>query len=172
MTKLINDLLSMAKLEDVNLETRKVPFNLSNSIHDVLLSMDAVMIEKGIKLSASIEPDIMVKGDSDRVKQVVTILLDNAIKYTNENGQIDISLLKSKRQVIYSIKNSGKGIAKQDLPKVFDRFYRADPSRTQEIGGYGLGLSIAKTILDSLGGEIHVKSMEDEFATFTLTLRL
>jgi len=172
MTKLINDLLSLAKMDDVNLEIRKIPFNISNAIHDVMLSMEAVVIEKGIKLSHSIEPDIIVKGDSERVKQVVTILFDNAIKYTNENGQIDISLIKSKRQVIYSIKNSGKGIAKQDLPKVFDRFYRADPSRTHESGSYGLGLSIAKTIIDRLGGEIHVKSVEDEFTTFTFTLGL
>jgi len=172
MTKLINDLLSLAKIEDINLETRKTPFNISNAINDVMLSMKSVVIEKGIKLSHSIEPDIIVKGDSERVKQVVTILLDNAVKYSNENGLIDISLIKSKRQVIYSIKNSGKGIVKQDLPKVFDRFYRTDPSRTQESGGYGLGLSIAKTIIDRLGGEIHVTSVENECTTFTFTLGL
>ena len=97
---------------------------------------------------------------------------DNAIKYSKENGQIDISLIKSKRQVIYSIKNSGKGIAKQDLPKVFDRFYRADPSRTHENGGYGLGLSIAKAIIDGLGGETHATSVENEYTTFTFTLGL
>lgn len=172
MTKLINDLLSLAKIEDINLEIQKMPFNISNAIHDIILSMETVAIEKGINLSHSIEPDIIVKGDSERVKQVVTILFDNAIKYSNKNGQIDISLIKSKRQVIYSIKNSGKGIAKQDLPKVFDRFYRADPSRTHENGGYGLGLSIAKTIIDGLGGEIHVTSVENEYTAFTFTLEL
>ncbi|MFZ5968030.1 MAG: sensor histidine kinase [Bacillota bacterium] len=172
MTKLIDDLLSLAKMDDVNLEIRKMPFNISNVIHDVMLSLEAVVIEKGIKLSQSIEPDIIVKGDAERVRQVVTILFDNAIKYTNENGQIDISLKKSKRHVIYSIKNSGKGIPKQDLPKVFDRFYRADPSRAQEISGYGLGLSIAKTIIDRLCGEIHVTSVENEWTTFTFTLGL
>jgi two-component system sensor histidine kinase CiaH len=74
--------------------------------------------------------------------------------------------------VIYSIKNNGNGIEKHDLPKVFDRFYRADPSRTQEIGGYGLGLSIAKSIIDRLVGEIHVTSVENECTTFTFTLGL
>lgn len=172
MTKLINDLLSLAKIEDVNLETGKIPFNISSVVNDAMLSMEAVVIEKGITLSLSIEPDIIVKGDSERVKQLVNILLDNAIKYSNENGLIDISLIKSKHQVICSIKNSGKGIAKQDLLKVFDRFYRADPSRTHEIVGYGLGLSIAKTIIDRLGGEIHVTSVENELTTFTFTLGL
>ncbi|MTI55863.1 sensor histidine kinase [Geosporobacter ferrireducens] len=172
MTKLINDLLSLAKIEDVNFEMQKMPFNISNAVHDVLSSMEAVAIEKGIQLSHSIEADIIVKSDLEKVKQVITILFDNAIKYSNENGQIDISLIKSKRQVIYSIKNSGKGITKQDLPKVFDRFYRADPSRTHENGGYGLGLSIAKTIIDGLGGEIHVASVENEYTTFSFTLGL
>ncbi|MBB6214513.1 signal transduction histidine kinase [Anaerosolibacter carboniphilus] len=172
MTKLINDLLSLAKIEDINLEAQKTPFNMSSAIHDVMLSMEAVVLEKGIGLSHSIEPDIIVKGDPERVKQVVTILFDNAIKYSNENGQIDISLKKSKRQVVFSIKNSGKGIAKQDLAKVFDRFYRADPSRTHENGSYGLGLSIAKTIIDRLGGEIGATSVENEWTTFTFTLRL
>ncbi|MFZ5966460.1 MAG: sensor histidine kinase [Bacillota bacterium] len=172
MTKLINDLLSLAKLEDVNFDTQKMPFNISNAIHDVMQSMEAVVIEKGIKLTHSIEPDIIIKGDSESVKQVVTILFDNAIKYSNENGQVDISLTKAKRQVVFTIKNSGKGITAQDLQKVFDRFFRADPSRTHETGSYGLGLSIAKTIIDRLGGEIHVKSVEDELTTFTFTLGL
>lgn len=172
MTKLINDLLSLAKLEDVNFVTRKIPFNISNAIHDVMQSMEAIVIEKGIQLIHSIEPDIIVKGDAESVKQVVTILYDNAIKYSNENGQIDISLVKSKRQAVFSIKNSGKGITEQELPKVFDRFYRADPARTQETEGYGLGLSIAKTIINRLGGEIYATSMVNECTTFTFTLGL
>jgi len=172
MAKLINDLLSLAKIEDVNLKAQKRPFNISNAINDVILSMEALVIEKGIKLRHAIEPDIIIKGDPERVKQVVTILFDNAVKYTNNNGQIDILLKKAKNKIIYSIKNSGKGIAKQDLPKVFDRFYRADPSRTQETGGYGLGLSIAKTIIDRLGGKINVTSVENECTTFTFTLGL
>ncbi len=172
MTKLINDLLSLAKLEDVNFKTRKTPYNISGVIHDVMLSMEAVMLEKGIRLTYSIEPDIMVKGDEEGIKQVATILFDNAIKYSNENGQIDLSLIKSKRQVIFSIKNSGKGITEQDLPKVFDRFFRADPSRTHEGNSYGLGLSIAKAIIDRSGGEIEATSVENECTTFTFTLGL
>ena len=172
MTKLINDLLSLAKMEDMRFAIQKVPFNMSNEVNDVILSMEALIAEKGIKLTHSIEPDIIVKSEPERIKQVIMILLDNAIKYTDENGYIYISLVKSKGQIKFSIKNSGKGIAKQDLPKIFDRFYRADPSRTQETGGYGLGLSIAKTIIDRLGGKIYAESVENEYTTFTFTLRL
>jgi two-component system, OmpR family, sensor histidine kinase CiaH len=170
MTKLINELLSLAKIEDLNFNPRKKPFNISEAINEVIMSMEAVVLEKDIKLSYSIEPDLIIKGDPESTQQVVMILFDNALKYTNKNGQIEITLKKSKRQVLFSIKNSGNGIAKADLPKVFDRFYRPDSSRTQESGGYGLGLSIAKTVIDRLGGEIHVTSAENEYTTFTFSL--
>ena len=172
MTKLINDLLSLAQMEDLSFVMQKVPFNMSSAVNEVILSMEAVMAEKDIELIRSIKPDIIVKSDPERVKQVITILLDNAVKYTEKKGQIDISLTESKRHVAFSIKNSGKGIAKQDLPKIFDRFYRVDPSRTHEAGSYGLGLSIAKTIIERLGGEIYAESVENEYTTFTFTLEL
>ncbi|MDO7785889.1 sensor histidine kinase [Desulforamulus aquiferis] len=172
MTKLINELLSLAKIEDINFKVIKMPFNISNAINDVILSMEVMMNEKGIKLNRSIEPDIIVKGDAERVKQVITILLENAIKYSDDNGSIDVLLIRQKRQAVCSIKNTGKGIAKKDLPKIFDRFYRADSSRTHENGGYGLGLSIAKTTIERLGGEIYVNSVENKETTFTFTLEL
>ncbi|MCI1944034.1 sensor histidine kinase [Clostridium luticellarii] len=172
MTKLINYLLAFAKMESINLEIRKTPFNIGNTIDEVILSMEAAVIERGIRIISSIEPDVIIKSDPEKVSQLVTILLDNAVKYSNRNGHICISLIKSKRRVVFSIKNSGKGIAKQDLPKVFDRFYRSDLSRTYENGSYGLGLSIAKTIIDRLGGHIHVTSEENGFTTFTFTLKL
>lgn len=171
MSKLTNDLLSLAKLEDAGIKTQKTPFDISSAIDEVISPMEAVILEKNFKLSCSVEPDIIIKSDDERVKQVVRILLDNAVKYTNEKGHIDITLARSKRQVIFSIKNSGKGIPQQDLPKVFDRFYRADPSRTHE-GSYGLGLSMAKTIIHRLGGEIEATSVENEYTNFTFTLGL
>lgn len=172
MTKLVNDLLSLAKMEDIRFEMQKVPFNISNVIEDVVISMEAVMTEKDIELISSIEPDVIVKSDPERISQVVTILFDNAVKYTDRNGQINIYLIKSKRHVAFSIKNSGKGIAKQDLPKIFDRFYRVDPSRNQETVSFGLGLSIAKTIIERLGGEISAESVENEHTTFTFAIGL
>jgi len=172
LTKLIDDLLTLAKIEDVRLETQKQSFNISTAIQETIWSMEAAVNEKGIKLNCSIDPDIVVKSDAEKVKQVIAIMLDNAIKYTDDNGQIEISLLRSKRQITFSIKNSGKGIAKQDLPKVFDRFFRAESSRTHKSGSYGLGLSIAKTIMDRLGGEINVTSVENEWTTFTIQLKL
>ena len=172
MAKLINELLSLAKMEDKNSAVHKTSFDVGDAIREVMSSMEASVREKGIKLSQLVAPDIIAHSDVELIKQVFTILYDNAIKYTEADGQIEVSLRKNRRHMICSIKNSGKGIAKQDLPKIFDRFYRADPSRTGGNGGYGLGLSIARTIVDRLGGEIHAESEENVSTTFLFTLPL
>ncbi len=172
MAKLINDLLTLTRLEEVNTIISKNPFNLSKEITDIALALEAVMIDKKICFSASIEPDIIVESDAERFKQLVTILFDNAIKYTNEAGQIELSLMKGKRQAVFSIKNTGKGITQQDLPKIFDRFYRSDPARAEKTGGYGLGLSIAKMIVEQLGGKINVESIENKYTVFTVHVGL
>jgi len=172
MSTLINNLLTLAKFDDTELVTQSISFNLSETVQSVLSSMEAAIIEKGIELSTSIEPDVFIKSDIEQLKQVITILLDNAIKYTDKNGQIDILLSQSNHQAIFSIKNSGKGIPKQEIPKIFDRFYRADHSRTHENGSYGLGLSIAKAIMDTLDGDIQVQSVEEEYTTFSFRLKL
>jgi len=131
--------------------------------------MEAVAYEKGITITENIEPELIQKSDGEKVGQVVTILLDNAIKYTEENGRIEISLKKTKNQHELTITNSGKGISKENLPKIFDRFFSGDPARTRENGGYGLGLSIAKAITEKLGGKIRVESKENQATTFVVT---
>ncbi|MEW9096017.1 MAG: HAMP domain-containing sensor histidine kinase [Clostridiaceae bacterium] len=172
MGKLVNDLLYLAKTEDTNSKMFNSPFDISQVVSDVILSMEAVIFEKDIRLLQEVEANIIIKSDCEKIKQVVTILMDNAIKYTDEKGRIDITLKKTRNQLVFSIKNSGKGIPKENLPKLFDRFYRADPARTQENGGYGLGLPIAKAIIDRLHGKIYAHSQENEGTTFTFTLGL
>ncbi|WP_461612552.1 sensor histidine kinase [Clostridium sp. Marseille-QA1073] len=172
MSKLVNDLLYLAKTEDTNSRILYIPFNISEVVSDVILSMEAVAFEKDIRLLQDIEANIIIKSDCEKIKQVVTILVDNAIKYTDEKGRIDIMLRKTRHQLVFSIKNSGKGIPKENITKLFDRFYRADSARTQENGGYGLGLSIAKAIIDRLDGKIYADSVKDEGTTFTFILGL
>lgn len=169
MSKLVNDMLYLAKAED----TRKgqTPFDVSNTVLDAIASMEAVMFEKGIRLTQSIEPNVIVKGDGEEIKQAVLILLDNAVKYTDENGGVvDITLRRSRGRAVLSITNSGKGIPTDELPVVFDRFYRCDPSRSRETDGYGLGLSIAKAIVEGSGGSIHAESTETS-TTLTVVLK-
>ncbi|MGL5514316.1 MAG: sensor histidine kinase, partial [Sporomusa sp.] len=108
--------------------------------------------------------------DSVLVGQIINILLDNAIKYTEQGGWILITLAKERTCAVFTIQNSGKGISKQDLPKVFDRFYQADVSRSQSRSSYGLGLSIAKASIDKLGGTIEAESIENKQTVFTVKI--
>ncbi len=170
MTKLTNSLLMLAKFDDPEKILKKTSFDLSKTIQEVVFSMEAAILEKGIESIVSIPENITVNSDPEGLTQVVSILLDNAIKYTDGNGRISITFAQSNNQVVFSVRNSGKGISKQDLSKIFDRFYRADQSRTNENGGHGLGLSIAKAIIDALGGRIRAESVEGEYTTFTFCL--
>jgi signal transduction histidine kinase len=169
MGKLVGDLLYLAKTDNVEIGMDSLPFNISDTVRDTVLSMEAVVYEKGLMLTQHIEPDIIINGDSDKLAQVVKILIDNAIKYSNKNGSIDIALEQTKQQVVFTIKNTGDGISSEQLPKLFDRFYRIDSSRTHD-GSYGLGLSIAKAIIDSIGGKIYATSVEGESSTFVFLL--
>lgn len=169
MAKMIGDMLYLAKVEDAYEE--QAPFDLSHTILDIIASMEAAIFEKGIKLTQRIEPGMIVKGDGERMGRVVLILLDNAVKYTNDNGTIDVALKRHKHHAVFSVQNSGEEIPADKLPRIFDRFYRSDPSRSKETGGYGLGLSIAKTIIERSGGRIHAQSAPGK-TTFTFELKI
>src|SRR5690625_4604420 len=170
MTKMTTNLLELAQLDQVNAHIEMKVIHISSMIEEMVFSMEATLKEKDISITYSIEPQIMVKSNSDKIKQLVMILLDNARKYTNENGKIDITLEKDKGMIIFRVRNTGKGIAKEDLSKIFNRFYRGDRSRRLEENSFGLGLPIAKSITHELGGEIHVSNEESNWTKFTVML--
>lgn len=169
MGKLLNDMLYLAKVENTGEES--LPFDLSNTVKDVIASMEAVMFEKGIHLTHSIASEIIVTGEAEKIKQAVLIFLDNAVKYTSVHGKVDIVLKKHRNNAVFLIQNTGIGIPDEKLPRIFDRFYRSDPSRSKETGGYGLGLAIAKTIIERSGGTIYAESNESR-TVFTFELKL
>lgn len=169
MSKLVSGLLYLAKTDHAVKSTGSQLFNISDTVRDTVHLMEVVAYEAGLKLIQHIKPNIMINGESDKLAQVVKILFDNAIKYSNENGSIEVTLKQSRHQVVFSITNTGKGIANEHLPKIFDRFYRADQSRTYD-GSYGLGLPIAKAIIENMGGKIYVTSVEGESTAFTFEL--
>lgn len=170
MSKLINDLLSLTKMEDVNIEVSKAPFDMSNLIEEVVKTMDARLKGKEIVLQTAIEPNIIVNSDAERVKQLFSILYDNAIKYVDEKGSICVAVKKDKQRTICTVKNSGIGIGEKDIGKIFDRFYRVDTVRSSDDGSCGLGLPIAKMIIERLGGEIRVRSTKCEGTVFTFKI--
>ena len=172
MAKLIDEMLSLAKLDTGKELVEFTSFNISKLINNVLLTFEAVLFENNIQISSNIEDDITIKGDKESIKKVFNILLDNAIKYTNKNGKIDVEMYQDKNKIKLKVKNTGEGIKKEDLEKIFERFYRIDTSRARETGGYGLGLSIAKSIVESHNGKIYAESNEGKDTTFIIEFNL
>lgn len=172
MTKLTNDLLYLAQLDYSDLKMIYTRFDLSDAVENILLTMEAVFFENNISFSSDIEPGLMVRGNSEQLRQVAMILLDNAVKYTNTKGSVRMELKKSGSGLILSVANTGEGVAAEQLGKIFDRFYRTDKSRARKSGGYGLGLSIAKTIVEQHGGKIYAKSTLNEKTVFIIELPL
>ncbi|OQB59666.1 MAG: Sensor histidine kinase YycG [Bacteroidetes bacterium ADurb.Bin141] len=172
MTKLTNDLLYLTQVDYSDQKMISAHFNLSETVENVLLTMEAVIFEHTIDLHYDIEPDLFIQGNREQLQQVAMILLDNAVKYTNPNGKISILLKRNHNILLLSITNTGEGIPQESLFKIFDRFYRTDKSRERKNGSYGLGLSIAKAIIEQHGGKITAKSVLNESTTFTIQLPL
>ncbi|WP_291652989.1 ATP-binding protein [Clostridium sp.] len=170
MTKLIDEMLSLAKLDTGKELIEFSTFDLSKLLNNILLTFEAVIFENKIELETNILNDVLLKGDKESIKKVCIILLDNAIKYTNKDGKIYVDLNLDKNKIRLKVRNTGEGIKKEDLNKVFERFYRVDTSRARETGGYGLGLSIAKSIVERHNGKIYAESNLGKDTTFTIEL--
>jgi two-component system sensor histidine kinase CiaH len=172
MTRLTNDLLYLTQMDHSDMKMVFAKFNMSEAVESVILTMEGVIFEHNISLDYNIAPNLMTYGNIEQIKQVVMILLDNAIKYTITNGSVDISLKRQHNSIVLSVANSGEGIKEEHLEKIFDRFYRTDKSRARKLGGYGLGLAIAKAIIDQHKGKIYAESVVNEKTTFFVELPL
>ena len=172
MSKLVNELLILLETESKDTSSKNEQFDISKAIEDTILPFNAVADQKRVSVSTSIEPCVMVNSNSERIVQVMSILLDNAVKYANDNGWIEVSLRKINRQAVCSIRNSGAGISTKDLEKIFDRFYKVDSSRSGRNSSFGLGLPIAKNIIEKLGGKISALCETDGTTVFTFSLKL
>lgn len=169
MTGLTNDLLYLARSDADREEKVSSAVSVSDIIESTILEIEAAAFEKGLELTYSVEPNIRVTASQDRLKQLILILIDNALKYTPQKGNIHISLSREGSKAVMSVENSGDGIAPDELPYIFDRFYRTDKSRARESGGSGLGLSIAKSICKSMGADIRAVSIPGKTTVFTVS---
>lgn len=170
MTGLIGGLLSLARMEDTEHELRRAAFNLSEAVGSAVNETEHAAHDKGLTLNIQIEQDINVINDREQIQKILEILLDNAIKYSDKDGDVSISLIKEKRHAVCVIRNSGEGVRIEDLPRLFDRFYRGDPARTSDTGGYGLGLAIAKSIAERLGVKLSADSKPGQYTEFRFTI--
>lgn len=170
MSNLISDLLDMAKLEN-GVKEQYSNENISKIIEREILTFESIIYEKKIKLNYEIEENIFLNCNTNQIKQVVSILLDNAIKHSfTENGEIYVGLKKEKNNISLEVKNKGKEIPKEKQEKIFERFYRVDESRNRDENRYGLGLSIAKNIVENHNGKISVNS-SNEYTTFKIIFK-
>lgn len=168
MDKLVNSLLSLARVENnSNNKDDFKSFDLSKTVLGTSMVFESLAYEKGIELINDIQENINYKGIDEEIKSVISILLENAISHTKENGRIIVQLKKHKNNIIINIKNTGAPISKEEEEKIFERFYRSDESRNRESKRYGLGLSIAKSIVEKHHGKIKV-SWESGFTIFTV----
>ncbi|MCQ4087889.1 cell wall metabolism sensor histidine kinase WalK [Saccharibacillus sp. JS10] len=167
MSKLTSDLLYLTEMDDARSALVHSRFDLSEAVENVMLTMEAVVFEKQLSLQYTIEPDLSIVGSREQIVQVTMILLDNAIKYA-DTGNIDVSLGRYHGEIRLDVTNSGEGIAAEHLPRVFDRFYRTDPSRARSQGGHGLGLAIARSIVEQHHGKITAASTVGEQTTFSV----
>lgn len=170
MSHLIDDMLSLAKLDEDKKVLNLQPININKILENLLMSFEAVFFENKIELQNNLKDNFFINGDLEEIKKLFNILMDNAIKHTFPNGTITItsSKLKSKMEII--ITNTGEGIPDKDLEKIFERFYRSDESRQRKTGGYGLGLAIANSIVISHKGKIYARSNAGKDTSFIVEL--
>jgi len=168
MKKLVDDLLFLAKADAAHVPVLQTSLNFSDTVWGCLLPFEPLAYEKGVAIHSEIDPEISLTGNEGQLKQLVVILLDNACKYAGENGRVQVSLKRVKDEICLAVNNTGSPIPAESLKQIFDRFYRVDSSRYRQEGGYGLGLSIAKTIVEKHQGKIRVESNAEAGTTFTV----
>lgn len=174
MNHLVSQLLFLSRTDSHTASIKYEYFNISELISNEILSFEKIAQAKGIELSHAITPGLKISGDRKQLISVFAILLDNAIKYSKDNGHVYVTLEKNndnKNQSIkLTVKDTGIGIPETELKHVFERFYRFESSRSKETGGYGLGLAIAKEIIDQHKGTIMVNSIDKVGTTFIVDL--
>lgn len=173
MQGLVNDMLDLARPEDAaHSQLELAPVDLSDMVEGDVLQFESVAFERGIALESELAPEVFVHGDVRRLQRLTSTLIDNACKYCADGGHVSVTLQEGPREARLIVRNDGAAISPEDLPHVFDRFYRADKARSGSTGGYGLGLAIAREVAREHGGEIAVSSTPQDGTSFTVTLPL
>lgn len=162
MNKLITSLLDLAQSDDYTDKLELEECNLSKLTESSVLPFEGIMFEKSLALDYDIDDDIKIKADSEKIKQLIGIIIDNAISHSRKGEQVFVSLKKAEKTATLEITNTGDPIASGDEEKIFERFYRGDKSRNRDDNRYGLGLAIAKNIVTAHGGKISARSNGDK----------
>jgi len=173
LSRIVNDVLDISKLEQGSFNLEMQDFDINELVRLCVIKLEKNITDKDIQLSVEFEKEnLLVNADKDAISRVLTNLLDNAIKFTNEKGFIDIKVGEKDDKAYVSIQNSGLGIAEEERIHIFDRFYKTDKSRSLDKNGAGLGLYIVKNIIQAHGERVWAESKQGEFARFSFTLAI
>ena len=171
LSRLIDDLLELAQIESKATPLALQPVDLRALIDSVGASLRPQLDARRVTLEVAVPPKTAtVRGDPERLRQVVLNLLDNAMKFNKDGGRITVQATTEGSMVRLAVEDTGIGIPEQDLPRIFERFYRVDKARSRELGGTGLGLAIVKHLVELHGGRVEVRSRPGQGSVFTVTL--
>jgi two-component system, OmpR family, sensor histidine kinase CiaH len=171
LSSLVDSLLAVAR-GDQNGAVVYDELDLGAVVEGSAASMRSLAAERGIVLDVSATPELRVRGSREQLRQLVVILVDNALRYTTSGGHVEVDVARRDGSAVVAVSDTGIGIPPEALGQVFERFYRADEARTRDSGGAGLGLAIARKLVDEHGGRIAAASTPGEGSTFTVTLPL
>jgi two-component system, OmpR family, phosphate regulon sensor histidine kinase PhoR len=171
LQKLVDDLLDLSAIESGHRPPKLAPVELGPLVRETLRRFGPAAAERGVALAASL-PDRLAPAlaDADQTRQVLANLVDNAVKYTEKGGRVDVSARPAGGGLVVDVRDTGAGIPAPDLPRVFERFYRVEKARTREAGGTGLGLAIVKHLVEAQGGRVSVESRQPGGSTFSFFL--
>ena len=170
LTDLTNDLIYLSKMEEEEKKISMIEFPFSDVVEETAQSFQNLAKVQNKKFVTKITPRISLKGDEKAIRQLISILLDNAVKYCGENGEIRLSVWKKGKNTMLSVYNTTQEMKKENLNHLFDRFYRTDASRNSQTGGYGIGLSIAQAVTTAHKGKIQALSEDGRSLLITVTL--
>ena len=172
MSDLVGNLLYLAKSDDGSLQKVIKPICFSDVVWEELLHFESLTFEADKKLLSDVEQDLYVLGDDAQLKRLVSNLLENAIKYSDERGTIHLKLERQREKAVLTVHNTGEALTQEQMQHVFERFYRVDQARSRNVAGYGLGLSIVQAIVEDHKGKVSVQSSEGAGTGFIVTLPL
>jgi len=167
---LINDILQLSEIESTMKDSDIISHNINDTLKEIYDILESSAQKKGVSLDFEIGDNILINANKNRIKQMLINLVDNAIKYNIDNGTVTVKVTDEKGIIIFSIKDTGIGIAEEHIPRIFERFYRVDKGRSRNMGGTGLGLSIVKHIVNLYNGNIKVYSKPGSGTEFIIQL--
>ena len=167
---MVRSMLNIAKIEAGEMKLKPTVFDVNEVVLSSIFTFEQMIEKKHLDIRGLEEGKVMVEADEDLIHQVVYNLLENAVKFVNEGGYIEVSYTVEQKRTYIHIKNAGEGIPKEEISKVFDRFYKTDRSRSMDKTGVGLGLYIVRQIVNLHQGEVIVRSVEGEYCEFSFSV--